>query len=64
MSIPTIDTPYCNSHKCYFMKIGESLDKDTNVRITVYRSPCCGSYMLRPLSVMIGIERQRGIDTE
>lgn len=52
------DIPFCNSHQCHFLKIGEFTDKDTEVIISIFRSPCCGSYMIRPLSVKIGVEQQ------
>lgn len=53
-----MSTPYCNFHKQWFDEIGEFVDSETKVIITIFKSPCCGSYMIRPLSVEIGQEEQ------
>lgn len=53
-----MSVPYCNFHSELFAEIGSFIDSETDVTITIFKSLCCGSYMIRPLSVEIGQEEQ------
>ena len=53
-----MNVPYCNSHENNFNEIGKITDEASGLIITIFKSPCCNSYMIRPLSAEIGLKEQ------